>query len=174
MKKSSISRFFPPGRKYKAELGVIIGFGIIVYIISIGTYISRYSFALREIEKFHSMNNMGYFNDYIVSIFGAYWFFLLICIVWAVILIWYFLHNRSIYIMKRLDSGRELFLRTAVVPLFLAVTGFAVCILAILLMHHHFYTATPTKYLLPDEPIEFLWAFIPQRLLALFRTVGMH
>ena len=162
MKKFSLRRFFPPGWKYIADLVIVIIIGLLLFSIDIETRFSRqFRVTLREVTVFHRADRMPEFNYFIGSAFGSYVFFLLICIIWAIILRMYFSHNRSIYIMKRLNSGRELFLRTAAVPLVVAVMGLVICIAAILLMHRHYLTATPPEYLPPDEPIEFFRAFIP-------------
>ena len=172
MKKSSISRFFPPGREYRTELGLIAAFGIVVLVINIeAVYVSQFYNHLRSIERFHEMDSLWSFNYYIEGACGWYWFFLLICIVWAVLLRWYFSHNRSIYIMKRLDSVKELFLRTAAMPLAMAVTGFVICIIAVLLMHLHYNTAAP-EYALQGEPIKLWRAFIPRGLLNIMMSFG--
>ena len=164
-----LAKFFPPGYpRIKNNIAWLAAVEAVVLIVGIATYGFRYRSGFGP-NNLRFSGTIYTFNDCIHGAFTLYWFYLLVCMVLAIVLRTYFTRrSNSDYIMRRLEKGSEMTRRWLAVPLITAVLGLALCIIAILFMRLHYQLATPPQYMPENGPVDFVRAFFS----SVFRSVS--
>ncbi len=157
-----LKNLFPPGyNKADRDIIVIIVVEVAELLWAAGSYSNRYLEGMRQVES-NIAEKLLSFNWCSRSVCSVYIVVLLACILWAISLRSYFTRrSRSDYLMHRLPGGWEMTRRWLVLPVIMAVIGFVLFVIALLLMHQSFMKGTPAKYLPEPEAIDFIRAFMP-------------
>ena len=158
----TLEKLFPPGYpKIKRDIIVMIALEVFFLIWAAVYYNIRYTGGMQQVENGvgEKLLSFNWFSRGVCSVYG---WVLVFCIIWAISLRNYFTRrSHSNYLMQRLPSGREMTRRWLAAPLIMAVIGFALFVIALLLMHLSFVKGTPAKYLPEPEAIDFVRAFAP-------------
>ncbi len=171
MKKRDISRFYPPGYNYSDWNSYMVLVLVALAIANLVRYATRFDQAFSLIYKdfqhqiFDPNKKMELFGDLIPGNMAAFWILLVYCVLWALSIRSYFTrYSNSIYIMKRLESRRELWIRCTAGPLALALMGLALCLLMTAIFRLHYNAAVPAECMQPQPGLslkDLINAFLP-------------
>ncbi len=173
MKKLDISKYYPPGydrRKWNTfAIMALVALAFAVLVSYSGRFEQAYNMLhwnLNHTEIISGSVKMQPFAQILKGIFTAFWVFAAYCVLWGVMMRSYFTqYSNSIYIMKRLESRRELVRRCVSAPAVLLLAGFLLCLAEMLLMRANYVAKIPAMCIDPMEHApslaEYLRAFIP-------------
>ena len=171
MKKHDLSKYYPPGYNYEKWNSFAISALVILMFAILIAYSDRFSDAYSELDwnRYHTeilsgRVKMQPFAEMLRGSLSLFWIFAAYCVLWGVMMRASFSqYSNSIYIMKRLESRKELIRRCAAAPAVLFAAGLLLCIVAILLMRLHYNAKVPPMCMPPAGSFglaDFLRAFI--------------
>ena len=172
MKKRDLSKYYPPGYDYQRwNSYAIIALVVLAFAVLIA-YSGRFSDAYSKLDwnRYHTeilsgSIKMQPFAEMLRGSLALFWIFAAYCVLWGVMMRAYFSqYSNSIYIMKRLESRKELIRRCASAPAVLFAAGLLLSVVAILLMWLHYNARVPKMCMPPDGSFglaDLLRVFIP-------------
>ena len=149
-------KHFPPGMNIEGEK-VFFGVGLAISFLYSSTFLGRYVQAMHELYRYSEGTLIkGRYIENFSKLLGnglvGFKILAITMLAFAILHYSYFLQgSKSIYLMKRLPDGKELYKRVFAVPLI----GFLVCIITSILLCVVYYgiymMLTPKVWIAPNQ-----------------------
>ena len=174
MRKRDLSKYYPPGYDYQKWNSFAVVALVILFIALLLVYTNRYNSAWMGLNWNYNKTaivdgsvKMPPFRELLSGSFTAFWIFAAYCVLWGVMMRAYFSqYSNSIYIMRRLQSRKELIRRCTAAPAALLAAGFVICLLLSLLLRLHYRASVPDMCIPAGDSfglLDLLKAFVNQR-----------
>lgn len=159
-----LARFAPPGDDLRTALIAYV-LALLVFVVFWGLgFFSGYRQALRELYEFRYgalvLRNgavMASLNSLIRHRLSGFWVYLLVCGFNAAANYASFSRQtKSIYVMKRLPSAKELHVRCLTIPAVACAVGFLVSLILLAIFAAVYYHGVPARCMPPAETLQ-IW-----------------